>query len=85
VWEWKNVIHAVENFCNSGIGYDISQTAIDQAKKLSIDLNIKYEVRSIGEKFPLENSSVDIILDVTSSNSLNEIEREMYLQKCTEF
>ena len=77
----KNVIYAVENFCKSGIGYDISKTAIDQAKKLSENVSIKYEIRSIGEKYPLENESVDIILDVTSSNSLNETEREIYLQE----
>lgn len=77
----KNLIYAVENFCKAGIGYDISKTAIDQATKFSESLNINYEVRSIGEKFPLENKSVDIILDVTSSNSLNEQEREIYLQE----
>ncbi len=77
----KNLIYAVENFCKAGIGYDISKTAIDQARKLSDGLNISYEVRSIGEKFPLENNSVDIVLDVTSSNSLNEAEREIYLQE----
>jgi SAM-dependent methyltransferase len=77
----KNLKYVIENYCESGIGYDISKTAIDQAKKLSGDLNINYEVRSIGEKLPLENESVDIILDVTSSNSLNESEREIYLQE----
>ena len=77
----KNVIYAVENFCKSGIGYDFSRTAIQHAKKLSEGLNVQYEVRSIGEKFPLENESVDIVLDVTSSNSLSESERDIYLQE----
>ncbi len=77
----KNVKYFVEGYAKSGIGYDISKTAISAAKKLSEGLDIKYEVRSIGEKFPLENQSVDIVLDVTSSNSLNESEREIYLQE----
>jgi SAM-dependent methyltransferase len=77
----KNVKYFVEGYAKSGIGYDISKTAIVAAKKLSEGLDIKYEVRSIGEKFPLENESVDIILDVTSSNSLSEFEREVYLQE----
>lgn len=77
----KNVIYAVENFCKSGIGYDISKTAIAAAQELSGSLPITYEVRSIGEKFSLENGSVGIVLDVTSSNSLNESEREIYLQE----
>ncbi len=77
----KNVKYFVDGYAKSGIGYDISKTAIGAAKKLSEGLNIKYEVRSIGEKFPLENGSIDIVLDVTSSNSLNESEREIYLQE----
>jgi ubiquinone/menaquinone biosynthesis C-methylase UbiE len=77
----KNLAYAVENFCKSGIGYDISKTAIDQAEKLSKDLPIEYQVRSIGEKFSIKDGSIDIILDVTSSNSLNEQEREIYLQE----
>lgn len=77
----KNLMYAVENFCKSGIGYDFSKTAIGQAKKLSEGLDINYEVRSIGEKFPLRDISVDVILDATSSNSLNEQEREIYLRE----
>lgn len=77
----KNVKYFVEGYAQSGIGYDISKTAISTAKKLSEGLDITYEVRSIGETFPLENKSIDIVLDVTSSNSLNESEREIYLQE----
>jgi len=77
----KNVKYFVGGYAKSGTGYDISKTAITAAKKLTEGLDIKYEVRSIGEKFPLEDESVDIVLDVTSSNSLNESEREIYLQE----
>lgn len=77
----KNIIYAVENFCKSGIGYDFSKTAIDLAKKDSGALPIHYEIRSIAEPYPLANNSVDIILDITSSNSLNSSERSIYLSE----
>ncbi len=63
------------------VGLEISKTAIGIAEEnvKNINLNIQYKKQSIGEKFPLEDDSVDIVLDVTSSNSLNEGEREVYL------
>lgn len=65
------------------VGLEISKTAIgiaeENAKNASLD--IKYIKQSIGEKFPVDDASVDIVLDVTSSNSLNEGEREVYLDE----
>lgn len=67
----------------SATGLEISKTAIDiseqNAKEAGLD--IKYIKQSIGEKFPVEDSSIDILLDVTSSNSLTEAEREVYLSE----
>jgi SAM-dependent methyltransferase len=64
-------------------GLEISKTAIEiseqNAKEAGLD--IKYIKQSIGEKFPVEDSSIDILLDVTSSNSLTEAEREVYLSE----
>lgn len=77
----KNLKYIVENYVHSGIGYDISKTAIAEAKALQGNASISYEVRSIGAVLPLENNSVDLALDVTSSNALNESEREIYLQE----
>ena len=67
----------------SVIGLEISKTAVDISKDnaKNAGLDIKYEKQSIGEKFPCEDSSLDIVLDVTSSNSLTEIEREVYLSE----
>ena len=42
---------------------------------------IEYKKQSIGEKFPCEDGSIGIALDVTSSNSLTEAEREVYLSE----
>jgi SAM-dependent methyltransferase len=73
----------------SVVGLEISSKAIEiaeqnllQANKMSSsDLDISYKKQSIGEKFPLVDSSVSIALDVTSSNSLSEAEREVYLSE----
>lgn len=68
------------------IGLETSKTAIDFAKKYLESANrliydISYIKQSIGEKFPVEDNSVDIVLDITSSNSLNEEERGVYLNE----
>lgn len=65
------------------IGVEISKTAIDTAEEnlKSISFDISYVKGSIGEKLHFENESFDILLDVTSSNSLSEKEREVYLSE----
>jgi SAM-dependent methyltransferase len=62
-------------------GFEISKTAIQIAEEnaKNAGLKIKYEKRSMGEKFPITDGSMDIVLDITSSNSLSEGEREVYL------
>jgi len=71
------------NLGNSVIGFEISKTALDiaraRAKKLL--LNIDYRLVDIGQEYQIEDNSIDIILDVTSSNSLNEKAREIYLRE----
>lgn len=64
-------------------GLEISKTAIEIGEQNAKEagLNIKYIKQSIGEKFPVEDSSVDLLLDVTSSNSLTEAEREVFLSE----
>lgn len=65
-------------------GLDIARNALDEAKKRAKKLNVavKYIEQSIGQDWPLEDESADLILDVTSSNSLNEEERTKYLSEC---
>lgn len=65
---------------------EISKRALDIAKeragKLGVDNNVNYHLKSIGEVFPFEDEKFDLIIDITSSNSLNEKEREIYLKEC---
>ncbi|MFH1522425.1 MAG: class I SAM-dependent methyltransferase [Patescibacteria group bacterium] len=65
------------------VGIEISNTAIDIAKKRAKQLNIgvKYLPGNIGEHFPLNDKSIDLVLDATSSNSLNARERDIYLDE----
>jgi len=65
------------------VGFEISETAIKIAKNFAVeaDKNISYRKQSIGQTFSCEDESFDIVLDVTSSNSLTESEREIYLSE----
>ncbi len=78
-------------FAESGAtvtGYEISESAIAMAKKFAAESNlvevvapITYEKRDIGAPYPLADQSVDLILDATSSNSLTNDARDVYLRE----
>jgi SAM-dependent methyltransferase len=65
------------------IGYEFSSTALEMAKSTakSGGLDIAYRLQDIGKPFPLGDRSIDIALDVTSSNSLSDQGRAIYLQE----
>jgi SAM-dependent methyltransferase len=69
---------------NVVIGIEISKTALDIAKLRAKEskLDVDYRLGDIGEPYDIKDESIDIILDVTSSNSLNEKGREVYLKEC---
>jgi SAM-dependent methyltransferase len=64
-------------------GFEISNTALKVAvdRATEAGLKVDYKMQSIGEVYPCEDTSFDLILDITSSNSLNEKEREIYLKE----
>ncbi|MDP2951185.1 MAG: class I SAM-dependent methyltransferase [bacterium] len=64
-------------------GLEISQTALDLAKEraFAIGVEVDYRLFDIGSVYPFENEQFDLVLDVMSSNSLNEKEREIYLRE----
>jgi SAM-dependent methyltransferase len=68
---------------NIVIGIEISKTALNVAKERaqSSGLNVDYRLGDIGEPYEIKDESVDIIIDVTSSNSLDEKGRETYLKE----
>jgi len=68
---------------NNVIGIEISKTAIviARARASELGLHVDYRLGDIGEKYEIADGSVDIVLDVTSSNSLDEKSREIYLKE----
>ena len=65
---------------NKVIGIEISRTALSLAKAraLAMGVSVDYRLGDIGEKYDIEGESVDVVLDITSSNSLNEKGRVIY-------
>jgi SAM-dependent methyltransferase len=66
---------------NSVIGIEISKTALDIAKARAHEENVSvdYRLGDIGAPYAITNSTIDITLDVTSSNALDEHGRAIYL------
>jgi len=64
-------------------GLEISGTALkiarDRANKAGLVVN--YVEHNIGSNYPFEDGSFDLVIDITSSNSLNEEERNIYLSE----
>lgn len=65
------------------VGFEYSKTAVELAKKRTGELGVEvnYQLQDIGEVYPLVDNSIDLILDLTSSNSLDGAGREVYLKE----
>ncbi|HAQ03099.1 hypothetical protein A2467_01330 [Candidatus Nomurabacteria bacterium RIFOXYC2_FULL_36_8] len=68
---------------NKVIGIEIAKTALSLAKTRAkeMEVEVDYRLGDIGEKYDIADDSIDIVLDITSSNSLNEKGREIYLEE----
>lgn len=68
---------------NSVIGIEISKTALSLAKERANDIGVKvdYRLGDIGEPYDIPDESIDLVLDVTSSNALDEKGRAVYLSE----
>ncbi|MDP3899899.1 MAG: class I SAM-dependent methyltransferase [bacterium] len=68
---------------NKVIGFEISPTALGLARSKSRDVgvDVNYIQADISAPYSLENESIDLVVDIMSSNSLNESEREIYLKE----
>lgn len=71
------------NLDNNVIAIDFSQTAISLARQEAQKrgLKVDYRLKSIGEHYDIKDEFIDLVLDITSSNSLNEKERLIYLNE----
>ncbi len=65
------------------VGIEISRQALNIAIKNAQDKGVKvdYRLGDMGEPYDLKKESIDIVFDVTSSNSLDEKGREYYLNE----
>jgi SAM-dependent methyltransferase len=80
----KNSLYIYEQGDNNEVhGIDISKTAVAEAQRQAQEKGAKADFKygSIGAPLPYGDNIYDIALDVTSSNSLNEKEREIYLNE----
>jgi len=66
---------------NEVTGLEISRTALSLAKKRDTESRVNYIQKSIGESYSFPDQTFDLILDITSSNSLDEKERSIYLRE----
>ena len=68
---------------NKVIGIEISKTALNQAQESADEMGVKvdYRLGDIGLTYDIPSNSIDVALDITSSNSLDEVGRENYLKE----
>ncbi len=85
--EGKNALYLAElgaHVCGIEIASNAVTTANDrfaEAKASDINGSVEFVLGSIGEPYKYQNKSFDLVVDVTSSNSLSETERSIYLSE----
>jgi SAM-dependent methyltransferase len=78
----RNCLYAAQQGA-SAIGFEFSPTALALAKKFAAhaEVAVDYRLQDIGTPYPLPDASIDIVLDITSSNSLSDAGRQVYLRE----
>lgn len=71
----RHLVFLAREFGMRGVGYELSKAGVAWAEKVSRDLPIRYEARSIAGTFALEDNSAALALDMMSSHYLNAGER----------
>ena len=81
----RNLLWLNDMFRVYGYGYDISGEAIAQAQKQADKQQwgskLTFAVRSLDELIPLENESVDLVIDAMSSHFLKNVERARFISE----
>ncbi len=81
----RNLLWLNEHFRVHGHGYDISEEAIKQAQavadKQQWGSKLTFTVRSLDQLIPLENESVDLVVDAMSSHFLRNTERARFISE----
>lgn len=77
----RNIISLSKESGMKGMGFDISEEAIRQAKSLSGGLPIEFQVKDAGEKIDLPDETVDVTLDMMASHFLNGEHRDKLIKE----
>ncbi|MCD5390212.1 MAG: class I SAM-dependent methyltransferase [Candidatus Pacebacteria bacterium] len=77
----RNGFYMAENYNATVFGWDFSEHAIEKGKGLFKHKNLTLEKRDMTKSFPLGDNSMDLILDITASNALDEKGRATYLSE----
>ena len=73
----RHIIYLAQVYGMRGVGYDISEEAIAQARQASLQLPITYEARSIAGDFEhIKDGSIAVAFDLMTSHFLKKAERE---------
>lgn len=72
----RNIIPLCDEAKMRGFGFDISNEAIKQAKTACKSNRVKFETHDMAKGIPVEDESVDVVLDLMTSHFLNKDERE---------
>lgn len=76
----RNLIYFSEHG-TGGVGIDISDNAIIQAKNSNDNPNLNFKVGNVGVPWDLPDDNFDLVLDVTATNALSGVERAVYLSE----
>ncbi|MDO8603848.1 MAG: class I SAM-dependent methyltransferase, partial [bacterium] len=71
----RNLLHLARTFGMKGVGLDTSSEAIAQAKALSVNLPIEYQIQNIANPLLVTDSSQALVLDMMTSHFLRKEER----------
>lgn len=68
---------------NKVIAFEVSKKALGIGRQRAREegITVDYRLADIGELYDIKNESIDLVLDITSSNSLDEKGREIYLKE----
>ncbi len=77
----RNSYYMSDIYGAKSYAWDFSDHAIEKGKKLFQHKNLFLEKIDMTKRFPLEDKSVDLILDITASNALDEKGRDVYLKE----
>ncbi len=77
----RNAYYLARVYDAQVFAWDFSSEAIKLAIKYFSHPSVFYEKRNIADLYPIEDESIDIIIDIMSSHTLSEKERKIYLKE----